>query len=62
MGQVGLGFGANDIGGTLIEDKVLEPTVIEVKTKPEDLIRLIKEAGYVPAQRNTNYDILKVFD
>ncbi|MBI4357891.1 MAG: dehypoxanthine futalosine cyclase [Candidatus Omnitrophica bacterium] len=61
MGQVGLAFGANDIGGTLIEDKVLEPTGIEVKTRPEDLIRLIQEAGYTPAQRNTNYEILKVF-
>lgn len=62
MGQVGLSFGANDIGGTLIEDKVLEPTGIEVKTRPEDLIRLIKEAGYIPAQRNTNYEILRVFN
>ncbi|MBI3999440.1 MAG: dehypoxanthine futalosine cyclase [Candidatus Omnitrophica bacterium] len=61
MGQVGLGFGANDIGGTLIEDKVLEPTGIEVKTKAEDLIRLIKEAGYVAAKRNTHYEILQVF-
>ena len=61
MGQVGLSFGANDIGGTLIEDKVLEPTGIEVKTKPEDLIRLIREAGYKPAQRNTNYEILRTF-
>ena len=61
MGQVALGFGANDIGGTLLEDKVLEPTGIEVKTRPEDLIRLIKEAGYIPAQRNTNYEILRVY-
>src|SRR3989338_7575177 len=62
MGQVALAFGANDIGGTLIEDKVLEPTGIQVNTRPEDLIRLIKEAGYIPAQRNTNYDIVRVFD
>lgn len=62
LGQVGLSFGANDIGGTLIEDKVLEPTGIEVKTKPEDLIRLIKETGYIPAQRDTNYEIIRVFN
>lgn len=61
MGQVGLAFGANDIGGTLIEDKVLEPTGIEVKTKPEDLVRLIQDAGYTAAQRNTNYEIIRVF-
>ena len=62
LGQVALSFGANDMGGTLLEDKVLEPTGIEVKTRRADLIRLIKEAGYIPAQRNTNYEILRVFD
>ncbi|MBI1978092.1 MAG: dehypoxanthine futalosine cyclase [Candidatus Omnitrophica bacterium] len=62
MGQVALSFGANDIGGTLIEDKVLEPTGIEVKTRAEDLVRLIQEAGYTPAQRNTNYEILRIFN
>ena len=62
LGQVALSFGANDMGGTLLEDKVLEPTGIQVRTRREDLIRLIKEAGYIPAQRNTNYEILQVFD
>ncbi|MCB9800096.1 MAG: dehypoxanthine futalosine cyclase [Candidatus Omnitrophica bacterium] len=62
LGQVALGFGCDDMGGTLLEDKVLEPTGIEVHTRREDLVRLIREAGYTPAQRNTNYDILHVFN
>lgn len=62
LGQIALGFGCDDMGGTLLEDKVLEPTGIEVKTRREDLIRLIREAGYIPAQRNTNYEILHVFN
>jgi cyclic dehypoxanthinyl futalosine synthase len=62
LGQIALGFGCDDMGGTLMEDKVLEPTGIEVHTRPEDLIRLIKEAGYIPAQRDTNYEILNVFN
>ncbi len=61
LGQVALSFGANAMGGTLLEDKVLEPTGIQVKTRKEDLIRLIQRAGYTPAQRDTNYKILKVF-
>ncbi len=62
LGQVALGFGANDMGGTLLEDKVLEPTGMSASnTRKEDLIRLIREAGYVPAQRNTNYEILQVY-
>lgn len=62
LGQIALAFGADDMGGTLIEDKVLEPTGIQVHTRPEDLVRLIKEAGYTAAQRDTNYKILQVFN
>ena len=63
LGQVALSFGANDMGGTLLEDKVLEPTGMNASgTRKEDLIRLIREAGYIPAQRNTNYEILRVFN
>lgn len=62
MGQVALGFGCDDMGGTLLEDKVLEPTGIAVHTRREDLIRLIREAGFKPVQRDTNYKILHVFN
>lgn len=63
IGQVALSFGANDMGGTLLEDKVLEPTGMNASsTRKEDLIRLIREAGYTPAQRNTNYEILQTFN
>jgi len=62
LGQIALAFGCDDMGGTLMEDKVLEPTGIQVHTRREDLIRLIKEAGYHPAQRDTNYKILHEFN
>lgn len=62
IGQIALAFGANDMGGTLLEDKVLEPTGKSASgTRRDDLIRLIREAGYVPAERNTNYEILQIF-
>jgi cyclic dehypoxanthinyl futalosine synthase len=60
LGQIALAFGCDDMGGTLIEDKVLEPTGIEVHTRKEDLIRLIRDAGFVPVQRDTNYKIIKI--
>ncbi|HOW87281.1 MAG TPA: cyclic dehypoxanthinyl futalosine synthase [Candidatus Omnitrophota bacterium] len=62
MGQIALAFGCDDMGGTLIEDKVLEPTGIKADTRREDLIRLIRDAGFIPVQRNTNYEIVKVFE
>lgn len=62
LGQIALAFGCDDMGGTLIEDKVLEPTGIDAtQTTREDLIRLIKEAGYTAVQRNTNYETVQVF-
>jgi len=58
LGQIALAFGCDDMGGTLIEDKVLEPTGIRVHTRREDLIRLIQDAGFIPVQRDTNYNIV----
>jgi cyclic dehypoxanthinyl futalosine synthase len=60
LGQIALAFGCDDMGGTLIEDKVLEPTGIKVNTRKDDLIRLIRDSGFVPVQRDTNYQVLKV--
>ena len=62
LGQIALAFGCDDMGGTLIEDKVLEPTGIRVRTRREDLVRLIRDAGFIPVQRDTNYQVLKIFD
>jgi cyclic dehypoxanthinyl futalosine synthase len=62
LGQIALAFGCDDMGGTLIEDKVLEPTGIKVHTRREDLIRLIRDAGFVPVQRDTNYEKIRVFE
>ncbi len=61
LAQIALMFGADDMGGTLLEDKVLESTGIKILTRKEDLTRLIKNAGFIPVQRNTEYEVLSVF-
>ena len=61
LGQIALAFGCDDMGGTLIEDKVLESAGVKVHTRREDLIRLIRDAGFVPVQRDTNYQVLRIF-
>lgn len=62
LGQIALAFGCDDMGSTLIEDKVLEPAGIKADTCREDLIRLIQDAGFVPVQRDTNYKVVKIFE
>ncbi|MCX7739063.1 MAG: dehypoxanthine futalosine cyclase [Hydrogenothermaceae bacterium] len=62
IGQIGLNFGANDLGSTMIEENVVASTGFKVSVpKPEKMVKLIKEAGFIPAQRDTYYNILKVY-
>jgi dehypoxanthine futalosine cyclase len=59
-GQIALHFGADDFGGTLFEEYVhLATGHLNRVTKPE-IETLIREAGFVPAQRTTLYEILRV--
>ncbi|MEZ0361829.1 MAG: cyclic dehypoxanthinyl futalosine synthase [Hydrogenobacter sp.] len=62
VGTVGLHFGANDMGSVMIEENVISSTSYRVNIpKVEDMIDAIRSAGFVPAQRDTYYRILKVF-
>ncbi len=60
-GQIALHFGADDFGGTLFEENVHAAANFINKTNTEEVIQLIRESGFVPAQRTTLYEILKEF-
>lgn len=62
IGQVALHFGADDFGGTLVEENVHAAANFVNKTSTDEVITLIRESGFVPAQRSTLYDILKVYE
>lgn len=62
VGQVGLSFGANDFGGILMEEKVIAATGTAYTMAIEQAISLIRRAGKIPAQRNTLYEILRIFE
>jgi cyclic dehypoxanthinyl futalosine synthase len=61
-GQVALHFGADDFGGTLIEENVHAAAAFTNKTTTDETIAIIREAGFIPAQRTTLYEILRVYD
>ncbi len=61
LSQLALAFGADDMGGVLVEEKVLEGTGLSYQTEVEDMKRLIRQAGYVPEQRDTAYRTVKTF-
>ncbi len=64
MSQLLLTCGANDFGGTLINESI--STAAGAKygqlIKPREIRRLVREIGRIPAQRSTGYKIIKMFD
>jgi cyclic dehypoxanthinyl futalosine synthase len=56
--QVALRFGADDVGSVLLEENVVRATGIENRATEEDLRRIIRDAGFVPKQRDTLYRAL----
>ncbi len=57
LAQVALHFGANDVQGTVVEEKIAHAAgaVTPTEEKVEALVRLIREAGRMPVQRDTFY-------
>jgi cyclic dehypoxanthinyl futalosine synthase len=53
--QVGLQFGADDVGSILIEENVVYAAGVRNRTNEQELRRIISDAGYIPAQRDTLY-------
>ena len=60
-GQVALSWGADDFGGTLFEENVHAAADFVNKTTVDELVTLIRDAGFTPAQRTTDYEIVKTY-
>ena len=61
IGQMALLYGANDLGSTMMEENVVKAAGAANRMNREEMIRLIKDIGETPAQRNTAYEILETF-
>jgi cyclic dehypoxanthinyl futalosine synthase len=53
--QVGLRFGGNDVGSVMIEENVVSAAGAHHSATEEELRRLIRDAGFIPKQRDTLY-------
>jgi len=53
--QLGLRFGGNDVGSIMIEENVVSAAGTHNRASEEELRRLIRDAGFVPKQRDTLY-------
>jgi FO synthase subunit 2 len=64
LAQILLAAGANDMGGTLINESISTSAGAGYGqlVPPAELRRLIRDAGRVPAQRTTEYAIVRAYD
>lgn len=62
VGKLSLQYGCNDFGSTMMEENVVSAAGTTHKVNIELILKLIREAGKIPAQRNTKYEIMHVFE
>ncbi len=63
LAQVSLHFGVDDLDGTVVEETITRSAGAPGSSymPKERLIKLIKEAGRIPVERDTNYNVLRVY-
>jgi cyclic dehypoxanthinyl futalosine synthase len=61
MAQIALYFGANDLGGTMLEENVVAAAGVDFRMSQEEIIDVAKSAGFQPVRRTTTYQILKEY-
>lgn len=62
IAQIALGFGANDIDGTIKEEKIMHAAGAKSSTSlsQDCLIDVIKQTGRIAVERDSNYNIVKI--
>lgn len=61
IGKLSLSYGCNDFGSTMIEENVVSAAGTTHKVNIELILQLIREAGKIPAQRDTKYNIIRMY-
>lgn len=61
LAQVALRFGANDLGGTMLEENVVAAAGVSFRMTQQQLVDLARDAGFTPVRRTTGYDVLEVY-
>lgn len=57
VAQIALYFGGNDFGSVMIEENVVAAAGAHFRLKTEEIVHIIRSAGFTPAVRNMEYMI-----
>jgi len=62
--SIALNFGANDMDGTIGEERIAHAAkaASPLGLARQRMVRLIRDAGQVPVERNALYEVVKVYD
>lgn len=61
LAQVALAFGADDFGSAMLEENVVRAAGVTNRITADEIIHCIKDAGFIPARRNTLYEVLEAY-
>ncbi|MEN6331868.1 MAG: CofH family radical SAM protein [Smithella sp.] len=61
LAQLALSMGADDMGGVLTEEVVVKATGIKTRTNMDQFIDIIRDAGKIPVQRDSDYQEIRTF-
>jgi len=63
LSQIALSYGADDVDGTVKEEIITHMAGAETEQamSREQLLRLIREAGYIPIERDTLYNVINSY-
>jgi len=62
IGQLALLYGANDLGSVMMEENVVASAGAKNSMDSHEMVKLIRDINEIPAQRKTDYSIVKMFD
>ena len=62
VGQLALYYGADDMGSVMMEENVVSSAGTTFCLNEREICRLIRDAGWIPAQRDQYYNVLKRHD
>ncbi|MCH9057420.1 MAG: dehypoxanthine futalosine cyclase [Planctomycetes bacterium] len=61
IGSLSMHYGASDLGVTLFDENVLACAGNKYRSSLDELVHMIRSAGFIPAQRNTYYEVINRF-
>ncbi|MBI4652281.1 aminofutalosine synthase MqnE [Candidatus Desantisbacteria bacterium] len=63
IAQLSLNFGVDDLDGTVVEEKITHSAGAETEQyiSKQELISLIRETGHTPVERDTLYNVIKIY-